>query len=244
MTYDDARLAALYDTDNPDGPDHDFFRRYVRESGARRIVDLGCGTGILTVTLTAPGRSVVGIDPAAAMLEVAQGRPGGEDVQWVQGTSDQIAPGSADLVLMTGNVAMHLIGDTWTRTLTDVAAGLTPGGRLLFDARNPDARAWRHWQDPGTERDTPVGRLRESATTGSPDPDGVVRMQFVNEFLDTGDRLDGELVLQFRSHAQIEADLRAAGLRPLNVWRDWNQTPFTGGADQHLMVVEAASPRR
>lgn len=49
--YDEARLAALYDIDNPDGPDHDFFRAFAARIDARRIVDLGCGTGILTVTL-------------------------------------------------------------------------------------------------------------------------------------------------------------------------------------------------
>lgn len=26
MTHDDERLAAIYDIDNPDGPDHDYFR--------------------------------------------------------------------------------------------------------------------------------------------------------------------------------------------------------------------------
>lgn len=62
--YDDARLAAVYDVDNPDGPDHDFFRALADEVSATRIVDLGCGTGILTVTLTRDDREVTGIDPA------------------------------------------------------------------------------------------------------------------------------------------------------------------------------------
>ncbi|MCO0634263.1 hypothetical protein NGH33_10025, partial [Micrococcus yunnanensis] len=62
-TYDDARLAAIYDVDNPAGEDHAFFRRVADEvSAARastRIVDLGCGTGILTVTLAGPGRDLL-----------------------------------------------------------------------------------------------------------------------------------------------------------------------------------------
>ncbi|RIJ15014.1 class I SAM-dependent methyltransferase, partial [Clavibacter michiganensis subsp. insidiosus] len=73
----DPRLVALYDGDNPDGPDHDFDRALAEEVGARSVLDLGCGTGMLTVSLATAGRRVVGVDPSAAMLDVARGRPGG-----------------------------------------------------------------------------------------------------------------------------------------------------------------------
>lgn len=240
MTYDDPRLAVLYDLDNPAGPDHDFFRRFAENLGAEHIVDLGCGTGLLTVTLAEPGRTVTGIDPAAAMLERAAARPGGEAVNWVLGTGDAIAPDTADLVIMSGNVAMHIIGDDWHTTLAAIARGLRPDGRLVFEARNPAARAWETWNDPVAERETPVGLLRESLTTQPPDEDGVVVMCCHNEFVDTGDALDVAQSLQFRSREQIEADLLAAGLVTVNVWRDWAQTPF-GGAEA-LMVFEAARP--
>jgi len=42
----DARLVDLYDQDNPDGPDHDFYRSVVDEYEAESILDVGCGTGI------------------------------------------------------------------------------------------------------------------------------------------------------------------------------------------------------
>ena len=47
----DPRIVDLYDLDNPDGPDHDFYRALADSRDARSILDLGCGTGILTVTL-------------------------------------------------------------------------------------------------------------------------------------------------------------------------------------------------
>ena len=97
--YDDARVVALYDLDNPPGEDHAYFRRAAEESGARRIVDLGCGTGSLTVTLTGDDRAVVGIDPAEAMLRVARARPGGDRVEWRRGTAELIEPASVDLAV-------------------------------------------------------------------------------------------------------------------------------------------------
>ena len=60
--YDDARVVALYDLDNPPGEDHAYFRRAAQESGARRIVDLGCGNGLLVYILSNEGHKGIGID--------------------------------------------------------------------------------------------------------------------------------------------------------------------------------------
>lgn len=233
------QLAAVYDGDNPDGPDHDFYRAMVQECGARRIIDLGCGTGLLTITLTDQERRVTGIDPTPEMLDIARQRPGGESVTWVLGTAEEIAPGSADVVLMSGNVAMHILGESWHDTLRRIAAGLVPGGRLLFETRNPDAQAWERWTHPLVERETAVGTVREATVTDPPDGNGVVVMHCHHEFLGDGTVLDIDQPLQFRSRREIAEDLSRAGLRIVDCWRSWDREPFTGGADQPLMIVIA-----
>lgn len=238
--YDDDLLAAIYDDDNPDGQDHDYFRALADSLDATRITDLGCGTGILTVTLVAPGRRVIGIDPAAAMLARAAARPYGDAVEWRLGTSKLIDAGENDLAIMTGNVAMHVLGNDWHASLSDIGRGLKPGGVLAFETRNPQARAWTKWNDPGSERCTIVGRLRESTTTTSPDADGVVTMHCHNEFIDADRVVDIEQRLQFRTAEQITADLHNAGLTVLRIWRDWDRTPFTDSAAEPLMVFEAS----
>ncbi|WP_421735258.1 class I SAM-dependent methyltransferase [Cellulomonas sp.] len=40
---------------------------------------MGCGTGLLTVSLVRPDRRVVGIDPSTTMLTYAAGRPGSNE---------------------------------------------------------------------------------------------------------------------------------------------------------------------
>src|SRR5262245_1906515 len=103
--YVDPRLVELYDIENTRGADTDFYVRLAADLDARRILDLGCGTGLRARELATEGRRVIGVDPASAMLAVARRQPGAERVQWVEGDSSALGRAEADLVLMTGNVA-------------------------------------------------------------------------------------------------------------------------------------------
>lgn len=70
------RLAAIYDAVEPDRGDLDAYVRMVEEFGARRVLDIGCGTGVFALLLAGRGIEVVGVDPALASLDVARGSRG------------------------------------------------------------------------------------------------------------------------------------------------------------------------
>src|SRR5439155_7313855 len=121
--YRDADLVGLYDVDNPGGEDHIYFRALADEIDARSIVDLGCGTGLLTRSLVRPGRTVIGVDPSRTMLDYARAQPGSELVTWIHGDASALAPtGTVDLALRTGNAIMHVSPEKLPSTLTTVAA--------------------------------------------------------------------------------------------------------------------------
>ena len=98
------RLAWIYDAF--DGPRDDLaaYVAIAAELGADRVLDVGCGTGCLAILLARAGRTVVGVDPAAASLDVARSKDGSTAVTWIHGEVGQIPAVAADLALMTGNV--------------------------------------------------------------------------------------------------------------------------------------------
>jgi ubiquinone/menaquinone biosynthesis C-methylase UbiE len=149
------RLTALYDADSPWGEDRDFYLALAGTSPIR-VLDLGCGTGLLTTAFARSGHHVTGVDPAPAMLHIARHRLGGDAVQWVQSTAqDYRADAQFDLIIMTGYAFQILLDDAdITAALTTIQHHLAPGGRAVFDSRNPThdwASEWMHDYDLQTE---------------------------------------------------------------------------------------------
>jgi SAM-dependent methyltransferase len=234
----DPRIVALYDGDNPDGPDHDFDRALAEEVGARSVLDLGCGTGMLTVTLATAGRRVVGVDPSAAMLDVARHRPGGDAVEWIHGDSRAIPAGPYDLAFLTGNVVQHIADPEWIRTLADLRAAFLAGGTLSFESRNPANRAWESWAGPATTRDTGHGPLEEWADVEETGP-GRVRVAFHSRFTATGEVVTEVQPFAFRDRATLTAQLDAAGFDVDAVHGDFARGPLTASSRVMVFVARA-----
>ena len=244
LHYVDPRLVELYDRDNPRGPDTDFYLRLAADLGARRIIDLGCGTGVLTRELAAvDGRRVIGVDPAPAMLAVACRQQGAERVHWVEGDVSALGAPAADLVVMTGNVAQVFLHDAeWTATLRSIRAALRPGGHLAFESRNPDAQAWERWNRDATyERiDSPHGPMEcwlELVSVGS----GRVRIDGYNVFTATGEVVVASSELRFRTCADLTESLTSAGFTVEHVYGDWDHGPVTTASSVLVFIASRLS---
>jgi SAM-dependent methyltransferase len=95
-------------------------------AGARRVLDLGAGTGKLTRLLADRGLEVIAVEPSGGMrAELARVLP---DVSLLAGTAEAIplADGSVDAVLVAQ--AWHWVDPV--RAVPEVARVLAPAGRL------------------------------------------------------------------------------------------------------------------
>ncbi len=92
------------------------------------VVDLGCGTGRLTLRLAQrwPGARVVGVDSSAEMLAAARAQDGAERVEWVEHDVATWAPDVPVDVYVTNAVLQWVPGHL--RMLPRWVDQLAPGG--------------------------------------------------------------------------------------------------------------------
>lgn len=217
--FADPRLAPLYDLFDDDRSDLAAYAALAEELGARRILDVGCGTGTFALLLADRCIDVVGVDPALASLDVAREKPGAERVRWLGGDATTLPSLEVDLASMTGNVAQTIIDpDVWHGTLDGIRAALRRGGVLVFETRDPLRRAWEEWTPDETHR---VVQLPTGVTVEHWYEVTEVALPLVT-FTATfafshGETLVSESTLRFRERAEIEADLAAHGYELLEV---------------------------
>lgn len=212
-SFDNPVSAAIYDTAEGSREDLDHYAAIVDELGARSVIDVGCGTGVLAIMLAGRGCDVTGVDPAGAMLDVARAKPGAEQVRWVHGSAEALpADLSADLAVMTGNVAQVFLTDEhWLGTLRPIHAALVPSGHLVFETRIPERRAWEEWAGWGssTYQVEGVGEVRDTFELVEVNEPYVTFSS--DNTLPDGSVVPSRSTLIFRSMPELERTLKEAG---------------------------------
>ena len=213
--FSEPRLAELYDPLDPDRRDLDVYAGMAAEFGAESVVDIGCGTGTLACLLAQRGLTVTGVDPAAASLAVARRKPGAGRVTWLHTGAAAVPPLGADLVTMTGNVAQVFVTDQeWAAVLHAVRQALRPGGRLVFESRDPARKAWLAWHRGQTYRrvDIPGAGPIQTWTDLTGAGGGLVSFRSTVVFASDGAVLTSDSTLRFRDRAELTDSLASAGL--------------------------------
>ncbi|MDQ1105062.1 class I SAM-dependent methyltransferase [Nocardioides zeae] len=223
--FDHPRLARVYDALEGDRSDLDAYVDLVRDDGARRVLDVGCGTGTFACRVAADGIAVVGVDPAAASVAVARGKPGGDAVTWIVGTVPDVAVDASyrawfDLATMTANVAQVFVEDVdWLTTLRAVHRCLRPGGLLAFETRKPADRAWERWTKERSHQvvDTAEDGAVEDWVEVTSVDGALVTFESPTVFRADGERIESTSTLRFRDEDELCATLVAAGFVDLDL---------------------------
>ena len=227
--YQNPDLAQFYDLVNAWGPDQDFCTALARD--ARSVLDLGCGTGQLAASL-AGGCTVFGVDPAAAMLEVARERPGGDTATWVHGDARTVRLGRRfDLIILTGHAfQVFLTEEDQRQALATVAAHLAPEGRFVFDSRNPAAEEWREWVPGESEHwieHPKFGAVKSWNDATHDAATGIVTYETHYRVVESGRVFSASSKIRFTPREAIAEMLEDAGLAVDEWLGGWAGEPWT-----------------
>ncbi len=246
--------AALYDYEyRRRRADVTFYRELAKRRGAKRVLELGAGSGRLTVPLARDGIAVTALDQSRPMLERLRGKklpPSvARRITTVEGDLCTFELGEKfPLAIAAFNVLEHL----YTRgefhaCLRRVAAHLAPGGAFAFDVQLPDLewlirdpeKRWAktRFTDPTTRR------AMFYSTNHVYDP--VSQIVLIRLYYDPVDGGPGGRVVTLSQRkffpAELEALVAGADFAVSARFGDFFSRPLTGASESQVLVCE---PRR
>ncbi len=242
--YSQASLAKIYDTLNPEAADTSFYKAIVQEFAPQKIVDVGCGTGLLTNQLASETCAVIGIEPAYPMLELAQAHDTKHQITWIHGTTADVKNecDDSDLVTMTGHVSQVFIDDqAWSAVLQDIHRFLKPGGHLVFEMRNPKVEPWKNWTEANSKRtlqDPHYGTIT-NFVQASKVQDNIVEYENVYQFHEQEQKepLKAKSTLRFRTCEELQASLKQTGFTVQACYGDWDKSAFVAQHSHEIIIV-------
>lgn len=235
-------FAGWYDLHTP--PDHYFRDHELALSLASkigpnaRLLDVGCGTGVLVAKARAAGLAAAGCDASAKMIEVARKRLG-KDTVWVQRMQELDEMSRYDIIVSL-SWCVHYCADM--AELHDVIIrmnrALIPGGRLLLQvAHAPNLR--RDWAE---DRETgPTGladdvTLRFRFRTDPGNPQSLLA-DYAFSCGSTGEAFNETHRLNV-ANANMVADLfKATAFDRVEVWNSWRCDPFVDSGNVFVTGV-------
>lgn len=141
LMYD--TVARFYDAIHADEHEDIDFILDVARTQAGAVLDLGCGTGRITLPLAQAGFTVTGLDNSAEMLTLANKKVVDLQLQsTIQLISADITNFTLDhppfaLALISQNTLMHFTETALPTLLRSAHRHLAPNGLLLIDIANP-----------------------------------------------------------------------------------------------------------
>lgn len=185
------RFAAVYD-------DFNSRYQYVRWTGklleqaeaagmmiGRRLLDLGCGTGLSLVPMLDRGWQVMACDVSPAMVEAAREKIDGDDRGEVRVADMRELPddlGEFDLVWAVNDALNYLLSaDELEAALSGMRRCLAPGGVALFDVNTLDTYRTFFAEDLKVEHEGRVMIWRGQVTPSGARPGMIAEAHFETE---------------------------------------------------------------
>jgi SAM-dependent methyltransferase len=228
MTQSYTEFAAVYDelmTDIPYAAYVDLLDEAVGGIAGKKVLDIGCGTGLLSVKIAKQGAQVTGIDLSSDMLAVAEKRARALSlpVQFIEQPMQQLAGFTGfDLAVIAIDSLNYLADKEDVRsTFQHIYTSLAVGGALVFDVHSTYKTDVIFMEGPFTFDDGRIAYIWETEEGEQPHSVDSELAFFIREDNGLYRRFD-EVQSQrtFEIHDYVEM-LMEAGFSVERVFADW-----------------------
>ena len=196
-----------------------------------RALELGVGTGRISIPLAERGVPVTGVDSSPEMLEQlrTKAKEAGADVEAVHGDirsyTDEETYGLVYCVCAT--LSMILDPEQQRSTIRHAAERLAPGGLLVIETSNPGGVRALHQGQQRTSYFVPYPEPNTGLQTYSTLLEEGNLWHASHIWFEGGTSSVGSELARLTTPEEVDEYAAAAGLRPVDRWADWTETPWT-----------------
>ncbi len=216
------------------------------------VLELGCGTGRITIPLAQEGIDMTGLEIMPQMLAHARRKSGSLPIRWVEADARSFRLKQRfSFIFARGSVLEHMMTLVdQEAVLCNVREHLADNGRFMLDAAlchpsrlvDTEEEPWFSYQDPD-------GHTVHVSGTDTFDFQNQIHYQnFVRRWeIDQEDSSLGpmsqevRLALRYIFPREMEALLHYNGLTVLDRFSDWDGNPVTHESEQILYLCEVSA---
>jgi ubiquinone/menaquinone biosynthesis C-methylase UbiE len=215
----------------------------IRNARPKRVLDLACGTGVVSEILTEKGYDVTGVDISAEMIEAAKRKAAKQNLNIeyiVQNAAEMELPGAPFELCVSLFDSLNYILDPsdLERSMQRVFAHLVPGGLFIFDVNSEFALINSFFDQDNlysNDKLRYVWRSEYDAATRH----CTVKMRFFLRHRDGVDREFREKHLQFAYREdELREMLERSGFTDIATYQAYSTRPVTETSDRIFFVAQ------
>jgi SAM-dependent methyltransferase len=211
------------------------------------VLELGCGTGRVTIPIAEKGIRISGLDLSEPMLSHGRekARKLGLDIDWVHADCrDFDLKEKFSLIIFPYNAFHHLLGmESAGACLCSVKKHLAENGRFIIDLFNPSLRLLTRDPDkrhPLAEYPDPDG-AGQVVMTETPSYNTATQIQRLRWHYKIGDKDDAKVEewdMRIYYPQELDALIRYNGFEIEHKWGSYDESPFQSDSPKQIVVCK------
>jgi len=211
------------------------------------VLEIACGSGLVTIPIAAQGLEVTGVDLAHSMLAHARRKAESQNLNigWVEADARSFNLGQPfQFILLTGNAFQAFLRrEDQEALLATVKRHLAPNGIFAFESRNPSGHDLK--DQPEEEFDqryqSVEGHLVSVSFTQRYDP--LAQIMYWTSFRHWNDgegdhKKETHIVCRFTHPQELEALLHYNGFKILQQYGDWNKETLSASSPSLISICK------
>lgn len=211
--------------------------------GSKLLVDLGCGTGLVSIGLSKLGYDVIGIDRSSVMLSQCQNNADEAQAKLLllsQDITEFELYGNADVFVSLLDTVNHVIEIQALQHIFEaVYEYLNAGGVFIFDigtAKHFEKTLGANVFFQDYEDFTLLWDNQYDKESKVNEADLILFRKEADESKESYERFDGSIVERYYSVSELEATAKAAGLKLTGVYKNLELSE-PDSEDERIFIV-------